>query len=296
MIITVSGLNAYDQSIESLKYKLAQQKERMDGLTQIVEGLGRTINELRQNRSGGRGSRYSDEELVNELGRIIDNINENYVSKSELRRAISNLKNRYKDDIENIQKKMNKPEERIYTQKEEYVDNNQPQKEVVVIPRVFDDNQQANNYQPTPIESTPVQNKSSQTNYQATPVQNNNSQTNLQLYTKAVKYFNKKNYNDARDIFKKLDKKAYKSASTNYYLGEVSYYTKNYEDAIFYFKKSAGFSTESSFMHVLLLHTAISLEKEGNKKEAVIFYQNILDNYPNDSSVAIAKIRLKELK
>ena len=49
-------------------------------------------------------------------------------------------------------------------------------------------------------------------------------------------------------------------------------------------------------MHALLLHTAISLEKEGNKKEAIIFYQNILDNYPNDSSVAIAKIRLKELK
>jgi TolA-binding protein len=274
LIIIVSGLNAYDESIESLKYKIAQQKERMDGLTQIVEGLGRTINELRQNRSGGRGSRYSDEELVSELGRIVDNINENYVSKSELRRAISKLKNRYKDDIEDMPKKI-RPKERIYTQKEENIENNIPQKEVVIIPRVFEDNTQYNN---------PPARKE------------NSSQSNLQLYTKAVKSFNKKNYNEAREIFKDLDKKAYKNASTNYYLGEISYYTKNYEDAIFYFKKSAGFSTESSYMHALLLHTAISLEKEGNKKEAIIFYQNILDNYPNDSSVAIAKIRLKELK
>ncbi len=277
LVITISGLNAYDESIESLKYKIAQQKERMDGLTQIVEGLGRTINELRQNRSGGRGSRYSDEELVSELGRIVDNINENYVSKSELRRAISKLKNRYEDNIEYRQKKVNKPKERIYTQKEERVDNNKPQQEIVMIPRVFDNNQQNNN------------------NSQIRD-QDNSSQSNLQLYTKAVKLFNKKNYNEARNIFKALNKKAYKNSSTNYYLGEISYYTKNYEDSIFYFKKSAGFSTESSYMHVLLLHTAISLEKEGNKREAIIFYQNILDNYPNDSSVAIAKIRLKELK
>jgi len=275
-IIVISGLNAYDESIESLKYKIAQQKERMDGLTQIVEGLGRTINELRQNRSGGRGSRYSDEELVTELGRIVDNINENYVSKSELRRAISRLKNRYADDIQKKEQKRDKPQERIYTQREENIDNT-PQQEVVIIPRVFDNE----NTEETPISSTDNR---------------DNTQSNLQLYTKAVKSFNKKNYNEAKSIFKTLNKKAYKNSSTNYYLGEISYYTKNYEDAIFYFKKSAGFSTESSYMHVLLLHTAISLEKEGNKKEAIIFYQNILDNYPNDSSVAIAKIRLKELK
>ena len=275
-IIVISGLNAYDESIESLKYKIAQQKERMDGLTQIVEGLGRTINELRQNRSGGRGSRYSDEELVTELGRIVDNINENYVSKSELRRAISRLKNRYADDIQKKEQKRDKPQERIYTQREENIDNT-PQQEVVIIPRVFDNE----NTEETPISSTDNR---------------DNTQSNLQLYTKAVKSFNKKNYNEAKSIFKTLNKKAYKNSSTNYYLGEISYYTKNYEDAIFYFKKSAGFSTESSYMHVLLLHTAISLEKEGNKKEAIVFYQNILDNYPNDSSVAIAKIRLKELK
>ena len=269
IILSVVVLASFGYSNDAdLRYRLSQQKERIDGLTRIVEGLGRTINELRQNRSGGRGSRYSDEELVSELGRIVDSINENYVSKSELKRAIANLKNDYKNS--NIQK-----DERIFTNNNDRVEIRDNTPERVVTPRVFDD-------KPIEIKDTKVDNSISKG-------------SNSSKYISAVKLYNKKQYSKAKPIFKALAKSSYKKAPTNYYLGEIAYFTKRYEDAIFYFKKSAGLLSKASYMHILLLHTAISLEKVGDRGEAKKFYQNIVDNYSNNSSVSIAKIRLDKL-
>jgi len=67
-------------------------------------------------------------------------------------------------------------------------------------------------------------------------------------------------------------------AASNYYLGEIAYYTKNYQDAYFYFKKSAGLYDKASYIDTLLLHTAISLEKTGDKAQAKIFYQTVIDD------------------
>ncbi|SHO80592.1 TPR repeat containing exported protein; Putative periplasmic protein contains a protein prenylyltransferase domain [hydrothermal vent metagenome] len=263
IILSVAILASFSYSNEAdLRYRLSQQKERIDGLTRIVEGLGRTINELRQNRSGGRGSRYSDEELVNELGRIVDNINENYVSKAELKKAIENLANNYKNStIDNS--------ERIFNNSDDVIEIKDTPNERVVTPRVFEEDKRVNNIA-----------KSS----------------NSSKYISAVRLYNKKQYAKAKLIFKSLSKSSYKEGPTNYYLGEIAYFTKRYDDAIFYFKKSAGVLSKASYMHILLLHTAISLEKVGNKKEAKRFYQNIVDNYSNNSSVSIAKIRLDKLR
>jgi len=267
VLLSVALLVSLGYSNEAdLRYRLSQQKERIDGLTRIVEGLGRTINELRQNRSGGRGSKYSDEELVNELGRIVDSINENYVSRAELKKAIDNLKNDYKNS--NI-----KEDERIFTSSNDRVEIRDNIKEKVVTPRVFDDK--------------PIEIKDERVDTTTT--------SNSSKYITAVRLYNKKQYNRAKSIFKSLAKVGYKEAPTNYYLGEIAYFTKRYEDAIFYFKKSAGLLAKASYTHILLLHTAISLEKVGNKSEAKRFYQNIVDNYSNNSSVSIAKIRLDKL-
>jgi len=41
-------------------------------------------------------------------------------------------------------------------------------------------------------------------------------------------------------FYKLVHKKGYKPAASNYYLGEISYYTKKYADAIFFYKKSVS--------------------------------------------------------
>jgi len=121
------------------------------------------------------------------------------------------------------------------------------------------------------------------------------SQENSKLYSEGVRLFVKKRYDEARKRFVITDKKGYKPAASNYYLGEIAYYTRKYEDAIFYFKKSAGLYDQASYIDVLLLHTAISLEKTGDKGQAKIFYKNIIANYPDKKSAKIARDRLKKL-
>ena len=118
---------------------------------------------------------------------------------------------------------------------------------------------------------------------------------NASLYKEGVRLFGKKRYDEAKQRFTITDQKGYKPAASNYYLGEIAYYTKAYEDAIFYYKKSAGLYDKASYIDVLLLHAGISLEKTGKKDQAKLFYQNIVDNYGGKKSANIAKEKLKKL-
>jgi TolA-binding protein len=120
-------------------------------------------------------------------------------------------------------------------------------------------------------------------------------QANADLYKEGVRLFGQKQYDEAKRRFVITDEKGYKPAASNYYLGEIAYYTKQYEDAIFYFKKSAGLYDKASYIDVLLLHTGISLENTGKKDQAKLFYQNIIENYSGHNSAKIAKEKLKKL-
>jgi TolA-binding protein len=115
------------------------------------------------------------------------------------------------------------------------------------------------------------------------------------LYGEGVRLFTKKRYSEAKKRFIQTARKGYKPAASNYYLGEISYYTKQYEDAIFYYKKSTGLYDKASYMDVLLLHTGISLAKTGEKQQARLFYENLIENYPGKKSASIAKGKLRRL-
>ena len=116
-----------------------------------------------------------------------------------------------------------------------------------------------------------------------------------ELYSEGVRLFVKNRYDEAKKRFTITDTKGYKPAASNYYLGEIAYYTKAYDDAVFYFKKSAGLYDKASYIDTLLLHTAISLEKNGEKEQARAFYENIIENYANKKTASIAKDKLKNL-
>ena len=221
-------------TIASLQHYIAEQDERIDGLTTIVEGLSATLNELQQSRgadiSSVEGNDPSNTALLKKLAGMIDEINANYVSKEELQQALGN-------------------------------------KSVVQ----------------TSVKSDKKENKTLENTSNAT------------LYSEGVRFFVKKRYDEAQKRFTLTDTKGYKPAASNYYLGEIAYYTKKYEDAIFYFKKSAGIYDKASYIDTLLLHTAVSLEKTGDKGQARAFYENIIENYPGKKTAEIAKERLKKL-
>ncbi|MEJ2488997.1 MAG: hypothetical protein P8Y50_04215 [Sulfurovaceae bacterium] len=116
-----------------------------------------------------------------------------------------------------------------------------------------------------------------------------------QNYVKKDEFYKALGYKDAKELFSRVDKNGYKSAESNYYLGEISYYTKEYKDAIFYYKKSVGMDDDASYMDTLLLHTGISLENTNDKSQAKLFYDAVVAKYPNKHSANIAKKRLNSL-
>jgi len=120
--------------------------------------------------------------------------------------------------------------------------------------------------------------------------------SNAQILKEAKQLFSKKVYGDAKLYFHHLIKNHYKPATSNYYLGEIAYREGRYKDAIAYYKKSASLYDKSSFMPTLLLHTAISLERTGEKREAKKFYESLVQLYPKSQSAAIARKKLEKLK
>jgi len=224
-------------TIASLRQKIAEQNERIDGLTTIVEGLSATLNTLQQRREASSSMKNStscdNTALLKKLGAMIDKINADYVSKAELQKVLKS-KGRY-NPVDNTEKPKNSS-------------------------------------------SDSLKGKSTAT-----------------LYREGVRLFMKKRYSSAKKHFEMTDLQGYKPAASNYYLGEIAYYTKQYEDAIFYFKKSAGLYDQASYIDTLLLHTAISLEKSGEKAQAKAFYENIIANYAGKKSAKIAKQKLKKL-
>ncbi|WP_457594315.1 tetratricopeptide repeat protein [Hydrogenimonas sp.] len=121
------------------------------------------------------------------------------------------------------------------------------------------------------------------------------SKSNAQIYKEAKQLFRKKQYAEAKRYFSHLVKSNYKPATSNYYLGEIAYRNGRYKDAIAYYKRSASLYDKSSFMPTLLLHTAISLQRIGDKEQAREFYNSLISLYPKSKSAAIAKKNLAKL-
>ena len=230
------------RSISAMQQKIAQQDERIDGLTTIIEGLSASLNELQMREVQGSSvnTNLPNDDLLKKLAGMIDEINANYVSKEELQSVLG-------------KKQFKAPSKKKTTTKKSTISSSQNGNDS-------------------------LENKS-----------------NATLYSEGVRFFVKKRYTEAQKRFAITDTKRYKPAASNYYLGEIAYYTKKYEDAIFYFKKSAGLYDQASYIDTLLLHTAVSLEKSGDKGQAKAFYENIIANYKGKKSAKIAKDRLKKL-
>ncbi|HUH43355.1 MAG TPA: tetratricopeptide repeat protein [Sulfurimonas sp.] len=120
--------------------------------------------------------------------------------------------------------------------------------------------------------------------------------SNAEIDTKAKDFYNKKLYKESRELYKELISKSYKPAYSHYMVGEIEYYTNNYSEAIAYFKSSATLYDKATYMPTLLLHTAISMEKSNDKKNAKIFYNAVMSQYPDSSQAGIAKKKLSSIK
>ena len=120
--------------------------------------------------------------------------------------------------------------------------------------------------------------------------------SNADLFAQAKRMFSKKRYDDAKIRFQHLIKNHYKPATSNYYLGEIAYREGRYKDAIAYYKKSASLYDKSRFMPTLLLHTAVSFHRLGDRKQAKQFYESVAQLYPKSKEAKVARSNLAKLK
>ncbi|MDQ7085016.1 MAG: hypothetical protein Q9M36_08805 [Sulfurovum sp.] len=78
-----------------IRQRIVEQDERIDGLITIIEGLSASLNELRFNNSQAEAMTSSEPQsqindvILQKLANMIDEINENYVSKKELKGLIA---------------------------------------------------------------------------------------------------------------------------------------------------------------------------------------------------------------
>ena len=121
------------------------------------------------------------------------------------------------------------------------------------------------------------------------------SKPKVKLLKEAISLFKKDSFDKSKIIFNSLISRKYKQASCNYYLGEIEYKSKNYLNAIRFFKKSIKLSDTTSFVERLILHSAISLEKTDNRLKAIDFYNNLIENYADTDEAKVAKKRLRGL-
>lgn len=124
----------------------------------------------------------------------------------------------------------------------------------------------------------------------------NSDMSDSDIETKAKELYDKKLYGESLEYYKQLIEKNYKPANAHYMVGEIEYYRKNYADAVAYFKKSATLHSKASYMPTLMLHTAVSMEKSGDKANAKVFYDAIITQYPNSTHAETAKKKLSTMK
>jgi TolA-binding protein len=81
-------------AIYKLRQETARLREEIEGLRSIIEGLNQAVGRLQQQKGSGSG----DKKLLTDIANLIDEINQNYVSKAELSRALKQGKLLVKSD------------------------------------------------------------------------------------------------------------------------------------------------------------------------------------------------------
>ena len=117
---------------------------------------------------------------------------------------------------------------------------------------------------------------------------------NFEIEKKAFDFYKKRKYIMAIEYYEYLIQKNYKPARSHYMLGEIYYKRKNYKKAVDYFKESATRYSKAKYMPALMLHSALSMKKLSDNKNAEKFLKALVSKYPNSKEAKVAKKELAQ--
>lgn len=110
-----------------------------------------------------------------------------------------------------------------------------------------------------------------------------------EVLQEAKKLYQEKKNDEARDRLIWLIEQGYKKAESNFYLGQIAYRQKQYQDAIFYYKESAVLNDKAKYMPELLLNTIKSFDVLKDKSNTLKFIDTLLALYPQSKEADEAK-------
>lgn len=117
-----------------------------------------------------------------------------------------------------------------------------------------------------------------------------------EVFKEAKSLYWDKRFEDSRLRFTWLLEQGYQKAESNYFLGQIAFRQRRYEEAIYYYKESAVANDEASYMPTLMLHTIKSFQALKDEESAVRFIDSLLALYPNSKEAKEAKTIQSKLK
>lgn len=269
-----SGEKLLKEKLDTLSNNDAQVNSRISEIEQRVEGLQSTLEGINSQyaKSNSRLTQLETnfEAMENNLSTELQNLKA-YVEES---RKIQDTNNK---QIKKILAELSSLVDSInanYVSKDDLNDFNLSAKNTLVVPTSDDKNATSlkeNNASVIPVKEKEVK-------------QIDNSwkkKKNNEILDLAIKDLNDNSYENSKTKLNYLISKQYKPARANFWLGEIEYKQKKYNNAIAYYKTSSALSTKGDYFPKLLYHTAISLDKIGDPKTANGFYKALKTNYPN---------------
>jgi len=235
-------------------------KERLDGFETILDSIGKKSHQTKLN-----------------LNKLNEEIKVNSENRAEFEKRVSTVTQTNSEDIEKLKLIIRELSSVIDSINAKYVSRSEFNKLV----------KDVNSFKSLIAKEL----KSSS----SAPVKKSSKLASMDSATiakEAQAYFDKKYYTKAIEYYTYLISKKYRPAKAHFMIGEMKYKRKNYGEAISYFKKSASLYSKASYMPKLMLHTAISMEKTKDKKNAKVFYNAIVVKYPDSPEAKEAKKHL----
>ncbi|HDX3451979.1 TPA: tetratricopeptide repeat protein [Campylobacter coli] len=269
-----SGEKLLKEKLDTLSNNDAQVNSRINEIEQRVEGLQSTLEGINSQyaKSNSRLTQLETnfEAMENNLSTELQNLKA-YVEES---RKIQDANNK---QIKKILAELSSLVDSInanYVSKDDLNDFNLSANNTLVIPTSDDKN--ATSLKENNASVIPVKEKEVKQIDDSWKKKKNNEILDL-----AIKDLNDNSYENSKTKLNYLISKQYKPARANFWLGEIEYKQKKYNNAIAYYKTSSALSTKGDYFPKLLYHTAISLDKIGDPKTANGFYKALKTNYPN---------------
>ncbi|WP_245945597.1 tetratricopeptide repeat protein [Helicobacter didelphidarum] len=248
--------------ISDFQNKIANLEQAVDGLKTVYEGMSATS---RQDTLILRGQI----EKIENLQGIVDSYQNAYKTQTDLVKILQAQVQANTNNIEQINQKIDKLSEAFLQANDEIL------KQIQVLSQQaldLQNNIQGIQNQPI-IETIKMENPNPKKQY-------NFSSNNTDNLKEAKNLLRQKKLDDAKAYFEYLIDQKFAIAESSYYVGEIYYARKEYNEALPYYKTSASLDSKAKYMPILLWHTAWSFKYLGDKKNYNKFLTTLVALFP----------------